>query len=95
MQLVHEETDSEMPSYSRLECAEATGPGGQQSGAGVGGLQDMEAVADCSVQSPPTVEERALTCCSALPALESCLKCKDCCPSWPLAKCTGCSLHPA
>ena len=43
-----------MPSYSRLECAGATGPGGQQSGAGVGGLQDMEVVSDCSVQSPPS-----------------------------------------
>lgn len=43
-----------MPSYSRLECRGATGPGCQQSGAGVGGLEDMEVVAGCSVQSPPS-----------------------------------------
>lgn len=43
-----------MPSYSRLECAGATGPGGQQSSADVSGLQDMEVAADHSVQSPPS-----------------------------------------
>lgn len=54
MQCVNEEMCSWMPSYSRLECARATGPGGQQSGAGVGGLQVMEVVVDCSVQSLPS-----------------------------------------
>lgn len=61
MSLVYEEICTWTPSYSMLECAEATGPGSPQSISRTGGLQDMEVIAVlCRVHQALVLEEQTL-----------------------------------